>query len=55
MSKSSTDKPPFDLNLPSGLASEVVVPNYSAWLAHGVMAFLAWGVLVPISVGASLF
>ena len=37
---------PFDLNLSSGLATEVVVPNYSAWLAHGIMAFLAWGVLL---------
>jgi len=46
---------PFDLNLSSGLASEVVVPNYSVWLGHGVMAFLAWAVLVPISANASLF
>ena len=46
---------PFDLNLSSGLATEVVVPNYSAWLAHGIMAFLAWGVLVPFAVNSSLF
>ncbi len=46
---------PFDLNLSSGLATEVVVPNYSVWLAHGIMPFLAWGVLLPFAVNSSLF
>jgi hypothetical protein len=47
----------FDLNLSSGLVAEVSVsvPNMSAWLAHGVMAFIAWGVLVPFAVNSSLF
>ena len=45
----------FKLHLSSGLSDEVKVPNIKVWLAHGVMAFLAWGVLVPISVNASLF
>jgi hypothetical protein len=47
----------FDLNLSSGLAAEVSVsvPNMSAWLAHGVLAFIAWGVLVPFAVNSSLF
>ena len=46
---------PFDLNLSSGLATEVVVPSYSVWLAHGITAFLAWGVLLPFAVNSSLF
>jgi hypothetical protein len=46
---------PFDLNLSSSLVEEVKVPNYSAWLAHGIMAFLAWGVLLPFGVNSSLF
>ncbi len=45
----------FDLNLSNGLSEEVKVPNMKVWLAHGVIAFLAWGVLLPISVNASLF
>ena len=45
----------FVLNLSSGLSEEVKVPNMKVWLAHGGMAFLAWGVLLPISVNASLF
>jgi hypothetical protein len=27
----------------------------SAWLAHGIMAFIAWGVLVPLAVQSSMF
>jgi hypothetical protein len=34
---------------------EVDVPNMSAWLAHGILAFFAWGVLVPLAVNSSLF
>ena len=34
---------------------EVNVPNMSAWLAHGILAFFAWGVLVPLAVNSSLF
>jgi hypothetical protein len=45
----------FDLNLSSGSATEVSIPDMSAWLAHGIMAFLAWGVLVPFAVNSSLF
>ncbi len=29
--------------------------NMSAWLAHGILAFFAWGVLVPLAVNSSLF
>ncbi len=45
-------KASFDLNLSSGVKK---VGNMMVWLAHGVMAFLGWAVLVPISVNASLF
>jgi hypothetical protein len=45
----------FDLNLSSGFVEEVKVPNMSAWLAHGILAFFAWGVLVPLAVNSSLF
>ena len=45
----------FDLNLSNGLSEKVKVPNMKVWLAHGVVAFLAWGVLFPMSGKASLF
>jgi hypothetical protein len=48
-----TAKAAFVLDLSSGLKEEGKVPNIKVWFAHGVMAFLAWGVLVPISVNAS--
>jgi hypothetical protein len=49
------DSSAFDLNLSNGLSEEVKVPNMKVWLAHGVLAFLSWGVLVPISINTSLF
>ena len=42
-------KSQFVLNLSSGLSEEVKIPNMKVWLAHGVMAFLAWGVRLPVS------
>lgn len=42
------------LNLASGASEEVRIPNRAAWIVHGVLAFLAWGVLVPFAVQASL-
>ena len=45
----------FVQNLSTGAAAVTVAPNKSAWLAHGVMAFLAWGMLSPFAVEASLF
>ena len=45
----------FVQNLSTGAATVVVTPNRSAWLAHGIMAFLAWGMLSPFAVEASLF
>jgi hypothetical protein len=44
----------FDLNLSSGAAEELSVPNKAAWLAHGIMAFIAWGVFVPWAVQSSI-
>jgi len=44
----------FVVNLSSGVSEEQVIPNMSAWLAHGVLAFIAWGVLVPTAVQSSI-
>lgn len=44
-----------DVNLSSGSVAVRTAPNMSAWLAHGIMAFLAWGVLVPLAVQSSMF
>jgi hypothetical protein len=43
------------LDLSSGLSEEVKVQNMRVRLPHGVMAFFAWGVLVPISVTHNYF
>ena len=45
----------FELNLSTGSSDALQAPNMAAWLAHGIMAFLAWGVLVPLAVESSLF
>ena len=45
---------PFELNLSSGASAEVADANKSAWLAHGIMAFLSWGVFVPFAIQSSL-
>lgn len=45
----------FVQNLSAGTAAVIEAPNKSAWLAHGVLAFIAWGVLSPWAVEASLF
>lgn len=47
-------KASFELNLSSGASAELSAPNKSAWLAHGIMAFLAWGVFVPVAVQSAL-
>ena len=44
----------FELNLSSGISEELIPLNKSVWLAHGIIAFLAWGVLIPFAVQASL-
>lgn len=48
------DKARFDLNLSTGAGEQVAAPNRAAWLAHGIMAFIAWGVFVPFAVQSSL-
>jgi hypothetical protein len=45
----------FVQNLSTGAAAATITPNYAAWLAHGVVAFLAWGMLSPFAVGAAVF
>jgi len=42
------------LNLSSGASEEASTPNKAVWLAHGIGAFLAWGILVPSAVKSSL-
>jgi hypothetical protein len=44
-----------NVNLASGAAEVRTEPNMTAWLAHGIMAFIAWGVLVPFAVQFSMF
>ncbi|KAL7541591.1 hypothetical protein ACHAWF_006979 [Thalassiosira exigua] len=44
----------FELNLSSGASEAIAVPNKAAWLAHGIMAFIAWGVFAPFAVQSSL-
>ena len=44
-----------NVNLSSGSVEARSAPNMSAWLAHGIMAFIAWGMLVPFAVQSSMF
>ncbi|KAK1737500.1 cytochrome b561 and DOMON domain-containing protein [Skeletonema marinoi] len=44
----------FSINLSSGAAEEKAIPFMSAWLAHGIIAFIAWGVLVPTAVQSAI-
>jgi len=44
----------FSLNLSSGALESIQTPDKAAWLAHGIMAFVAWGVFVPLAVQSSL-
>ena len=44
-----------DINLSSGLVEARYAPNMTAWAAHGIMAFIAWGALVPFAVQFSMF
>ena len=46
---------PFAISLSTGLAQEIRVPNMTAWLVHGILAFVAWGVLIPFAIDSSLF
>ncbi len=47
-------KSSFVLNLSFGLSEEVKVSNIKVWIKHGVMAFLAWG-LVFVLIGTVLY
>lgn len=42
-------------NLSTGASAVTTTPNKAAWLAHGIMAFLAWGVFSPFAVNFSIF
>ncbi|KAL3802987.1 hypothetical protein HJC23_011610 [Cyclotella cryptica] len=45
----------YIMNLSTGSSEGSVSSDKTAWLAHGIMAFMAWGVLVPFAVQSSLF
>lgn len=49
-----TSKLTFSINLSSGVAEEKAIPFMSVWLAHGIIAFIAWGVLVPTAVQTAI-
>lgn len=48
------NRQPIVVNLSSGSSEVVQVPNMAAWLAHGICAFVAWGVLAPAAVQSAL-
>jgi hypothetical protein len=50
-----TNRSPFSLNLSSGESAALSVANKGAWLAHGICAFIAWGVLAPTAVNSSFY
>ncbi|KAL7518721.1 hypothetical protein ACHAWX_003532 [Stephanocyclus meneghinianus] len=47
-------KSSYNLNLFTGSSEVSDSSDRAAWLAHGIMAFMAWGVLVPFAVQSSL-
>jgi len=49
-----TKKLSFSIDLSSGAAEEKAIPFMSVWLAHGIIAFIAWGVLVPTAVQSAI-
>lgn len=49
-----TRKMTFFVDLSSGVTEEKAIPFMSAWLAHGIIAFIAWGVLVPTAVQSAI-
>ena len=49
------NRAPVRINLASGAAEAVSVPNMGAWLAHGICAFIAWGVLAPTAVNSAIY
>lgn len=49
-----TRKMTFFVDLSSGVTEEKSIPFMSAWLAHGIIAFIAWGVLVPTAVQSAI-
>ncbi len=49
------NRAPIQIDLASGAADTVSAPNMGAWLAHGICAFIAWGVLAPSAVNAAIY
>lgn len=49
------NRAPVIINLSSGAAATVRAPNMGAWLAHGICAFVAWGMLAPTAVNAAIY
>lgn len=50
-----TNRAPIQIDLASGAADAVSAPNMGAWLAHGICAFIAWGVLAPSAVNSAIY
>jgi DOMON domain len=38
----------------TGDTNNAPVPSQSLWVAHGIMMFISWGILLPIGIGASV-
>ena len=43
------------ISFESGAADVVSDPDMGAWLAHGICAFIAWGVLAPTAVNSAIY
>ena len=50
-----TNRAPIQINLASGASDTVSAPNMGAWLAHGICAFVAWGMLAPSAVNSAIY
>mmetsp|Transcript_10875 Transcript_10875/g.17939 ORF Transcript_10875/g.17939 Transcript_10875/m.17939 type:complete len:632 (-) Transcript_10875:77-1972(-) len=49
------NRAPVKINVASGAAEAVSAPNMGAWLAHGICAFIAWGLLAPTAVNSAIY
>jgi hypothetical protein len=45
---------PDEDSTPNVSAGDSEPPNKSLWIAHGILMFIAWGILLPIGIGCSM-